>query len=199
MKVLIINAHLTYPNWTEGTLNQAFVQTAKDFFASKSVEVLETHIEKGYNVEEEVQKHLDADVILLQMPVNWFGAPWIYKKYIDEVFNLGLGTQQFLSGDGRSPENPNNQYGTGGKMQGKKFLISATWNAPQEAFGNPTQTLLQGKSLEDIFLHITSVYRFCGAETLASFNCFNIFRREKTDIANDFKAFEQHLARVLGL
>lgn len=199
MKVLIINAHLTYPNWSEGALNQEFIKTAKHFFSQKSVEILQTHIEKGYNAEEEVQKHLDTDVILLQMPVNWFGAPWIYKKYIDEVFNVGLGTKKFLSGDGRKPENPENQYGTGGKMQGKKFLISATWNAPAEAFGNPDQSLLKGKTLEDIFLHITSVYRFCGVEILESFNYFNIFRREKEEIAQDFKALEKHLAEVLGL
>lgn len=199
MKVLLINAHLTYPNWSEGGLNQEFVKRAKDFFQKKSVEVIETHIEKGYNIEEEVQKHLDADVILLQMPVNWFGAPWIYKKYIDEVFNVGLQSKKFLSGDGRSAENPNNPYGTGGKMTDKKFLISATWNAPAEAFGNPAQPLLKGKTLEDIFLNISSVYAFCGVETLESFNCFNIFRREKEDIAQDFNAFETHLSRVLAL
>lgn len=200
MKVLLINAHLTYPNWTEGTLNQAFVQEAKEFFNSKNVEVLETYIEKGYNVEEEVQKHLDADVVILQTPINWFGAPWIYKKYIDEVFNVGLGTKSFLTGDGRSAETPNNQYGTGGKMKGKKFMISATWNAPAEAFGNPEQVLLQGKTLEDIYLHITTVYRFCGVEDiLESYNCFNIFRRDREDIAQDIKAYPLHLAKVLGI
>lgn len=200
MKVLIINAHLTYPNWTEGKLNQEFIKTAKELFQSKSIEVLETHIEKGYDPAEEEQKHLDADVIILQTPINWFGAPWIYKKYVDEVFNIGLFNKSFLAGDGRSTETPNNQYGTGGKLQGKKFMISATWNAPAEAFDNPNQYLLQGKTLEDIFLHITSVYRFCGVEDiLKSFNCYNIFRREKEDIAHDFKAYTEHLKKVLDI
>lgn len=84
-------------------------------------------------------------------------------------------------------------------MTDNKFLISATWNAPSEAFNNPNQQLLKGKTLEDIFLHITSVCAFCGVEILESFNCFNIFRREKEDIAQDFKAFENHLAKVLAL
>ena len=39
-KVLLINTHLTYPNWTEGTLNNSFYQIAKEFFLSKSLEVL---------------------------------------------------------------------------------------------------------------------------------------------------------------
>src|SRR6478735_11409663 len=155
-KVLLINSHLTYPNWTEGTLNNAFYQAAKDFFTSTSIEVLETTIEDGYNPQEEVQKHLEADIVILQMPVNWFGAPWIYKKYVDEVFNSGLTTKTLLEGDGRARQDPSRQYGTGGKMQGKKFMVSATWNAPREAFDNPDGVLYRGKGTADLFLNITS-------------------------------------------
>jgi modulator of drug activity B len=73
--------------------------------------------------------------------VNWFGAPWIYKKYVDEVFNAGIATKVFLEGDGRTRLDLSRQYGTGGKMQGKKFMVSATWNAPREAFDNPQGVL----------------------------------------------------------
>jgi len=61
---------------------------------------------------------MEADIIILQTPVNWFGAPWIYKKYADEVFNSGLQSQKFLTGDGRTREDASKQYGSGGKMQG---------------------------------------------------------------------------------
>jgi len=74
-KVLLINTHLTYPNWTEGTLNNAFFQATKDFFTSKSFEVLETTVEDGYAPDGEEKKHLDADIVILQTPINWFGAP----------------------------------------------------------------------------------------------------------------------------
>lgn len=47
-KVLIINAHLNYPNWSEGVLNNTFHQTAKDFFTDNNYDVLETKIEEGY-------------------------------------------------------------------------------------------------------------------------------------------------------
>ena len=74
-KVLLINTHLTYPNWSEGRLNNAFQQVAKDFFTSNSIKVIETKIENGYIPEQEVEKHMEADIIILQTPVNWFGAP----------------------------------------------------------------------------------------------------------------------------
>lgn len=196
-KVLLINTHLTYPNWTEGTLNNSFIQKAKDFFEAKDFEILETKIEEGYNPDEEVDKHLEADIVMLQTPVNWFGAPWIYKKYVDEVFNSGLFSKKFLSDDGRTREDATKQYGTGGHLQGKKFMISATWNAPAEAFDNPVQQLMQGKSTADLFLPITSNYRFCGVEIVADYNCFDIFKNQ--DIAKDLENFPKHLENVFGL
>lgn len=196
-KVLLINTHLTYPNWTEGTLNNSFIQKAKDFFEAKDFEILETKIEEGYNAGEEVEKHLEADIVMLQTPVNWFGAPWIYKKYVDEVFNNGLLSKKFLSDDGRTREDATKQYGTGGHLQGKKFMISATWNAPSEAFGNPAQQLMQGKSTADLFLPITSNYRFCGVEIVADYNCFDIFKNDS--IANDLENYPKHLEKVFGL
>ena len=198
-KVLLINTHLTYPNWTEGTLNNSFIQKAKDFFKSKGFEVLETKVEDGYNPEEEVEKHLQADIVILQTPVNWFGAPWIYKKYVDEVFNVGLGTKKLLDDDGRTRSDLTKQYGTGGHMKGKKFMISATWNAPEEAFDNPDQTLFAGKGLTDIFLPITSNYKFCGYDILESYNCFDIFKREREHIAKDIENYPKHLEKILDI
>lgn len=70
------------------------------------------------------------------------------------------------------------QYGTGGHLQDKKFMIAATWNAPVEAFDNPAQQLMQGKSTSDLFLNISSNYRFCGVEVLPDYNCFDIFKND---------------------
>lgn len=195
-KVLLINTHLTYQDWSEGTLNNSFIQKAKDFFTTKGLEVLHTQIENGYDADEEVEKHLQADIIILQTPVNWFGAPWIYKKYVDEVFNSGLHSQKFLSGDGRTREDATKQYGTGGKMQGKKFMICATFNAPAESFDNPKQFLMQGKGTDDLFLNITSNYRFCGVEILEGYNCFDIFK--DGDITKDIENYPKHLEKIIG-
>jgi len=196
-KVLLINAHLTYPDWSEGKLNKSFYQEAKMFFESRNYKVLETNVAEGYSPEEEVEKHIEADIVILQTPVNWFGAPWIYKKYVDEVFNSGLHSQKFLSGDGRTREVVAKQYGSGGKMQGKKFMICATFNAPAESFNNPTQLLMQGKSTADLFLNVTSNYRFCGYDILPGYNAFDIFKND--NIAKELENYPQHLANALSL
>ena len=57
---------------------------------SLGLKVQETHIDKGYDAESEVQKLLDSDVWIYQMPGWWMGEPWIVKEYIDKVFIAGL-------------------------------------------------------------------------------------------------------------
>lgn len=196
-KVLLINTHLNYPNWSEGLLNDAFHQKAKEYFLSEGFEVLETKVENGYDADEEVEKHLQADIIILQTPINWFGAPWIYKKYVDEVFNSGLLSAKFLAGDGRTREDLTKQYGTGGKMHGKKFMVSATWNAPKASFDDPNQVLFEGRSTADALIQITSNYRFCGVEVVADYNCFDIFK--DGDIAGTLENYPKHLKKVFKL
>lgn len=196
-KVLLINTHLTYPNWSEGKLNNSFLQIAKEVFSENNFEILETKVEEGYNAEEEVEKHLDVDIIILQTPINWFGAPWIYKKYVDEVFNSGLASQKFLSGDGRTRTDVTKQYGTGGKMQGKKFMVCATWNAPKASFNDVEQLLFQGAGTKELLLPITSNYRFSGVEIMPDYNCYDIFK--DGDIVKDLENYPQHLREVFNL
>jgi modulator of drug activity B len=194
MHVLIINAHLTYQGWSEGKLNRACADVAKAFFEERNHQVVETQVERGYNPDEEVEKHKKADLVILQTPVNWFGAPWIYKKYVDEVFNVALAKKALLEGDGRTRSDPSRQYGTGGTMYGRKFMICATWNAPRQAFDNPDSFLYGGKGTADLFLNITSNYKFCGYDILPDFDLFDIFKKD-SDIPQGLEAYKTHLAR----
>ena len=127
------------------------------------------------------------------MPVNWFGAPWIYKKYADDVFNAGFATKLLLEGDGRTRSDPSRQYGSGGKMQGKKFMVSATWNAPRDAFDNPGGVLMRGKGTADLFLNITANYKFCGYDILPDFGVFDIFKKTEA-IPAAIEDYKRHLA-----
>ncbi len=195
-KVLIINAHQFFEGISSGRLNTTMIDIIKEQMVQAGHEVLETHIEQGYAVQAEVDKHLWADVIIVQSPVYWFGMPWIYKKYVDEVFTAGMFQESFLSGDGRTRENPLKQYGTGGKMQGKAYMLSLTWNAPREAFGDETQILFEGKTVDDVFVSNTANYRFCGADVLPSFSCFDVHKQP--DVEGDIARLREHLTVVLA-
>ena len=193
-KILIINTHQKYEGAAEGKLNQTMVEVMKEELEVKDCEVKITNVEKGYDVNEEVDKHIWADVIITQSPVYWFGSPWIHKKYIDEVFTAGLFQQRLVVDDGRTRKDPNKQYGTGGKMQGKKHMLSLTWNAPKEVFGDKDQNLFEGKTVDEVFIANTSVYKFCGAENLPSFSCHDVMKN--ADVKGDTERIKAHLKKI---
>lgn len=194
-RVLIINAHQFYEGMAGGGLNRTMADVIRSEMAARGCEVRESVIEAGYDIDTEVDKHAWADLIILQSPVYWFGMPWIYKKYVDEVFTAGLLQQRLLSGDGRTRDDPDAQYGSGGKMQGKRYMMSLSWNAPKEAFGNPQQRLFEGKSVDDVLVSNTANYKFCGAEVLPAFSSHDVIRH--ADIEGDIARLREHLAAAV--
>jgi modulator of drug activity B len=192
--VLIINAHQYYENYSEGKLNNTLVELAKKQLELKGYSIKTSIIDKGYDIEDEVDKHAWADIIITQSPVFWFGTPWIHKKYMDEVFNSGLVQKKLIVTDGRTSSDKSKQYGTGGNMYGKKFVLSLSWNAPKECFGDINQVLYSGKSVDDAFVAITTTYKFCGCEILESFSCFDVIKNP--DIENDIIRYKEFLTKL---
>ena len=194
-KALIINGFQLVQGISTGKLNSTMVGILEEELKNRGLEVQHTNIEQGYDASKEVDKHVWADLIVLQSPVYWFGTPWIYKKYVDEVFTTGYAQQKLLSDDGRTREDPTKQYGSGGKLQGRKYMLSLTWNAPAEAFDDENQHLFGGKSVDDVFAWNTANYKFCGVDILPSFSCFNVIK--DPEINNDIVRLREHLKKVL--
>ena len=180
-KILIINAHQKYEGFANGKLNQTFVDAAKETLETKGCEVKTTYIEKGYDIEDEIAKHEWADIVITQTPVYWFNTPWIHKKYIDEVFTTALVQARIIVDDGRTRSDETKQYGTGGLSQGKKYLLSATWNAPKEAFDDEKQILANGKSADEVLINLSINYKFCGYEVLEGFHIHDVMKNPQVD------------------
>lgn len=185
--VFIINAHEYHP-FSEGKLNRTLVDLAKSHLEKKGYEVKVTTMKDSYDEEEEVKKHVWADAVILQTPVYWMGVPWSFKKYMDCVYSEGI-EGELCEGDGRS--DPSKQYGTGGSLEGKKYMLSLTFNAPKEAFDDPDQYLFQGRSVDDLFWPMHMTFRFFAMTPLETFVCYDVI--EDPDVENDFKRFEKHL------
>lgn len=198
MQVHFVNAHLTYPGWTEGALNEALIARAREHLSDCGHRATVTKIEDGYDPDSEVQRHLEADLVVLQTPLNWFGAPWIHKRYVDEVFNAGLHSQKFMVNDGRTRSDPARQYGTGGRMQGRGFFVSTTSNAPASVFDDPDGVLFAGKSVDDLLLHLTATYRFVGYTVLQHHGVFDVFHNT-TAIPHTLEHFGTHVVRQLDI
>ena len=83
-KALIINTHHPYES-SPGRLNAAVAAAMERSLLEKGWQVKTTRVADGFQAGEEADKHLWADVVILQGPVNWMVFPWSFKKYPDEV------------------------------------------------------------------------------------------------------------------
>ncbi|RMJ05756.1 Modulator of drug activity B [Marinobacter litoralis] len=187
--VLIINAHHHYP-FAEGKLNGTLVQMADELLTAKGHQTRIVEVDKGWDVDQELENHQWADIVLLQTPVNWMGVPWTFKKYMDEVYTAGMGGA-LCNGDGRTEEAPKANYGSGGTLAGTKYLISLTFNAPKESFDDPNEYLFQGKSVDDLLFPMHMNFRFFAMEPLETFACYDVMKNPQVE--DDFQRFSKHL------
>ncbi|MDT8977583.1 NAD(P)H-dependent oxidoreductase [Paenibacillus sp. chi10] len=177
--ILIINGHQQYRS-SEGKLNNTLMENM--------VRVLRPHhnvnttvIQNGYNIEEEQKKFYWADVVIYQTPIYWFSVPGLLKTYMDEVYAYGT----FFTGS--------DQYGEGGLLTDKKYMLSTTWNAPSSAFESNDQ-FFEGEGLDNVLSHLHRIHKFLGMKPLTSFSCYDVVKNPNIDhyIAN----LEQHLMEV---
>lgn len=149
-----------------------------------------TIVESGYDVAEELGKHRWADAVFVQTPVYWMSVPYLFKKYIDEVYTAGIG-EVLYKDDGRTRSDLSKKYGSGGLMNGKKYMLSTTWNAPLEAFEDPGQ-FFEGRGVDGPFMWLHKVYQFFGMEPLPTFSCYDVLKN--ADVESDLRRLQKHLA-----
>ena len=187
--VFIINAHQPYP-FSEGRLNGTLIEKATAKLEAAGHTVSLTTMSDDWDPDAEIAKHQAADVLLLQTPVNWMGVPWLMKKYMDIIYTNGM-DGRLCDGDGRTRSDATKQYGSGGTLIGKKYLMSLTFNAPANSFGDPEQVFFEGKTIDDLFWPMHLNFRFFGMEALPSFACYDVLKNP--NIEADFDRWEQHL------
>ncbi|MBE0462986.1 MAG: NAD(P)H-dependent oxidoreductase [Halomonadaceae bacterium] len=192
MKILLINGGKPFAH-SGGELNNTLHDVAWSTLAEQGHEVRETVIEQGYEVEAEVEKFLWADTIVYQMPGWWMGAPWTVKRYIDEVFTAGHGS--LYASDGRSRQDPTKQYGSGGLLQGRRYMLSLTWNAPLAAF-DEADNFFEGRGVDGVYFPFHKSQEFIGLEALPIFIANDVIKAP--DVERDMAAYTQHLARLFG-
>lgn len=175
MQALLINGSKKFGN--DGTrLNATLQSVAKEELESKGYKVLETIIDKGYKVEEELKKIKDSHLIIYQMPAWWMGEPWIVKKYIDEVYLNGVSI--LFANDGRSRAGESLKYGSGGLARDKRVMLSVTWNAPKEAFAE-SNGFFEGVGVEGVNLEPKNVRILLDSKPLAPIKVlFLIFSKQ---------------------
>ncbi|KIC47660.1 flavodoxin [Ruegeria sp. ANG-S4] len=190
--ILIINGTQPY-EFAPGRLNASFAENARSALSRQGHSIRLTNIAEGYDIEAEVDAHVWADVVIMQFPVNWMGTPWVFKKYMDDVYTAGMdGRLSF--GDGRKPNAQKANYGMGGTLKNTRYMLSVTFNAPKEAFDDPSEPFFAGGSVDDLLRPVHLNAKFLGMQQLPTFAAFDVVKN--LNIESDFKRFDAHLTAV---
>lgn len=185
--ILIINGAKQFAH-SNGQLNDTLTDFAETHLHSLGHTVQITRADHAYEAAQEVEKFLWADVIIYQMPGWWMGAPWTVKKYIDDIFTLGHGS--LYANDGRSRSDASKKYGSGGLIQGKKYMLSLTWNAPIEAFNEPDQ-FFEGVGVDGVYLPFHKANQFLGMQPLDTFIVNDVIKMP--DVPRYIDEYRSHL------
>lgn len=190
--ILIVNGAKQFAH-SNGELNDTLTDLGEAVLSDLGHRVKVTCTDANYDAQEEVEKYLWADVVIYQMPGWWMGAPWTMKKYIDDVFTTGYGS--LYANDGRSRSDAAKKYGSGGLIQGKKYMLSLTWNAPLQAFDDPEQ-FFHGVGVDGVYLPFHKANQFLGMQSLETFIVNDVIKAPQ--IAQYEQAYRQHLQQLFA-
>lgn len=190
--IFIINGSKPFGH-SGGKLNALLGDKMQEIFMHNGHNVKTSKVINNYNTKEEVEKYLWADVIIYQFPVWWMSTPWVLKKYLDEVLTAGYGL--LYKNDGRNEANPTKNYGRGGLLNQKHYMLSTTWNAPKEAF-NLTEELFEGKGQDAVLFSLHKANQFLGMSPLPTFACNDVMKNPKVE--DDIIALQNHLIKYVN-
>ena len=165
--IFIINGSHPFAH-SGGRFNETLFNTTVSYFDTlDKFDVKCTQVGDAYNAKEEVEKFKWADLVIYHTPIWWFQIPFGFKKYIDEVFTEGHQNGIYKS-DGRSRLNPDINYGTGGLMHRKKYILTTSWNAPKTAFTLENEFFNQKSVDEGVMFGFHRMNAFTGMELLGT-------------------------------
>ena len=188
--IFIINGGFPFAH-SPGKFNRTLLEQTKEFFeTSGNYQVKTTQIGKYYDLQEEVEKYQWADVIIYHTPIWWFQLPFAFKEYIDKVFTSGHDNGLYRN-DGRSRENPAINYGTGGSLQGRKYIVTSSWNAPKAAFEMEGEFFDKTSVDEGILFGFHKMNKFIGLEYLNSIHFHDM--EKNADVPKELNRYAEFL------
>ena len=190
--ILIINGAKQFAH-SNGELNDTLTELAHNVLVENGHHIKITRTDKDYDITEEIQKYVWADVIIYQMPGWWMGSPWTVKKYIDDIFTEGHGV--LYASDGRSRSDTSKKYGSGGLIHDKKYMLSLTWNAPKDAFTDPYQ-FFNGVGVDGVYLPFHKANQFLGMQGLPTFIVNDVIKAPNVELYKT--EYRQHLLALFG-
>ena len=157
MKILLVNGYQKH-DFCKGELNFSLYNIMLDKLRHNH-DVQLSSVE-NYNVIDERNKFLWADLIIFQFPIYWFNCPPLMKKWLDEVFTDGWA------------------YGkNGNNLENRNIGLAVTAGISEN---NYSKSGKYKHSLKEILLPFEITFNYCSAN-YKGFNAFYSAEFEATD------------------
>lgn len=191
-KIFILNGGQTFAH-SGGLFNTTLTQWTQETLLELGYDVRQTNINDTYDPATEVEHFKWADLIIYHTPIWWFQVPNRLKKYIDEVFTAGHNNGIYAS-DGRSRKTPDLNYGTGGLMQGKHYMVTSSWNAPKTAFTLANEFFEEHSEDEGVLFGFHKMNQFAGLTRIEGFHFHDLEKNCTEERLNTYhRDYVQHL------
>ncbi len=137
--VLVVIGH---PFWEKSVANRGIVEALRSCGHNITFSNLKELYPNGrLNVAEEQAKLLAADIIVLQYPVMWFGAPSLMHRYFEEILTYGFA------------------YGNGNyRLTGKPLIASFTTGAAETAYSGKGG---EGYTMDEFIVPVAATATYC--------------------------------------
>jgi modulator of drug activity B len=189
-KIFVINGGQKFGH-SGGKFNKTISDASVEFFSNQpGYKVKYTDVNDDYDPAEEVEKYVWADVVIYHIPIWWFQVPHALKQYIDVVFTEGHAKGIYHS-DGRSSANPAINYGTGGMLHGRQYMLTSSWNAPREAFTLPNEFFKETSVDDGVLFGFHRMNAFTGMTPLKSLHFHDV--EKNANIERDLPVYIDHL------
>lgn len=196
MNVFIINGGQVFAH-SGGLFNNTITEWTVEVLKEQQIAYRVTNINNPFDPNQEVENFKWADIIIYHTPIWWFQVPNKLKLYIDEVFTAGHNNGMYRS-DGRSHTDPEHNYGTGGLMQGKRYMLTTSWNAPETAFTLAGEFFDQRSVDDGVMFGFHKMNRFVGLKKIEGFHFHDMEKGATPERIEQYrKQYMSHLRSVL--
>ena len=152
-----------------------------EYFKQQIEEMYATEV-KGFapEIQAEMEKLEECDVLIFQFPLWWFSMPAILKGWVDRVFAMGR-----IYGGGKWYDN--------GVFKGKKAMLSLTTGGPETMY---SATGLNGDIHQILFPIQHGILRFVGFDVLPPFIVWSASRLGDEERKAYLEGYTQRLLSI---
>jgi len=170
-RILVLYAHAT-PH--RSRVNRRLAEATRSLPNVQVRDLYELYPDFHIDVAQEQALLAEADLIVFQHPIQWYGMPALLKEWVDVVFENGWA------------------YGPGeNALRGKHFWLSVTTGGGEEAY---RETGYHGRPFSDFLPPFEQTALLCGMTWLPPLIFHGAQRANKAEIAAHVSYFTNRLA-----